>query len=192
MPNPSIRTLLAAGLLAVVSVGCDKPAANDTPAPPPAVPPAPANPPANAEAAPAANAAPPVHQSALEKLTTTMVDKQKAMAENPSMVEIKKNSVEGSDPITAAASGYFAAVSQFTLSAIQHDIELTKLQNDDKYPTFEEYSDILRRNGVKLRGLHKWQVYAYDQKDGKISILEDRQKKKEIYEKAGLEYKDEM
>lgn len=167
--------IFAAGIL----VGCNKPAEKaETPAaPPPAAP-----------VAPAAALNPAPHQSLLEKMTTRLVDKQVALAENPHLVSLKKNELGELNPITYASKAYFSAVSQATVANLQHNIDIMKAANDDKWPSFEAFDTLLKQSGVKLQGLYRWQVYAYDSKDGSISILEDREMKRAEYEKAGLEY----
>jgi hypothetical protein len=176
-----LRSSLAV-LAVALMVGCNKPAEKTESVPlPPQVP-------AAAQAAPAQE---PPHQSILEKMTTKIVDKQKALAENPKLVSLEKNELGELNPLNYATKAYFAGVSTATVAALQHEIDLTKAMNDDKYPTFEEFEQMLKRNNVKLQGLYRWQVYAYDDKTGAISILEDREFKKSEHEKAGLEYKEE-
>ena len=173
--------------LGVVSAGCEKPAAKPENPPVPAAPPsAPAE-----NAAPAPPGAPaenPAKVSLNERLTTTMVDANKAIAENPKLVVKEKNKMEANDPFTYVSKAYFAGVSTYTMAALKHEVELMKNLDDKfQYPTFEQFSEMLKRNNVKLNGLYRWQVYGYDDKEGAIVILEDPDKKKAEYEKAGLD-----
>ncbi|HVJ87675.1 MAG TPA: hypothetical protein VM452_18585 [Caulifigura sp.] len=171
--------------LGVVSTGCEKPAAK------PEKPPVPAAPAENAAPAPAPPAAPaenPAKVSLNERLTTTMVDANKAIAENPKLVVKEKNKMEANDPFTYVSKAYFAGVSTYTMAALKHEVELMKNLDDKfQYPTFEQFSEMLKRNNVKLNGLYRWQVYGYDDKEGAIVILEDQDKKRAEYEKAGLD-----
>lgn len=179
------RTLVVLAALALF--GCNKPAADDSVAPA-----APANPPPPAAGNQAAAPAQPhAHQSILEKMTTKIVDRQKALADNPRLVELEKNVFSATDPITYASKAYFSAVSQVQMAALKQTIDAHKILNDDKLPTFQEFETMLKQAGVKLQGLYRWQVYAYDPTTGEISILEDRDYKRSEYEKAGLEYKDQ-
>jgi len=180
---PKLIALSVIFSLAALS-GCDKPAANDSP------PAGPANPPANAAPADnqaAAPAQPPAHQSILLKMTTTIVDRQEALAKNPKLVELEKNVFSATDPITYASKAYFSAVSQVQMAALKQTIDAHKILNDDKLPTFEEFDKMLKEAGVRLQGLYRWQVYAYDPTTGLISILEDPDQKKAERKKAGLE-----
>jgi hypothetical protein len=172
----------------VAAAGCEKPA--EKPAnPPPA--PAPAAENADQAANPAPPAAPaenPAKQSLNQRLVTTIVDSKKALAENPNLVVKEKNEFKANDPITYVSKGYFSGVSTLTMATLKHEVELMKNLDDNfKYPTFEQFEGMLKRNNVKLNGLYRWQVYGYDSTDGAIVILEDPEKKKAEYEKAGLD-----
>jgi hypothetical protein len=180
--------LATAVLLGMASSGCDKPA--EKPAPPPAAPPAPAE---NAAAAPNEAPAPAPAENAArqglnQRLVTTIVDSRKALAENPNLIVKEKNEFKVSDPITYVSKGYFAGVSTATMAALKHEVELMKnLDDKNQYPSFETFSDMLKRHNIRLNGLYRWQVYGYDSTDGAIVILEDPEKKKAEYEKAGLD-----
>jgi hypothetical protein len=154
----------------------------------------PANPPAAAPAENAAPAAPaaapenPAKQSLNERTVTTIVDARKAMAENPKLILKEKNEFKATDPITYVSKGYFAGVSTATIATLKHEIELMKAMDEkNQYPSFEVFEQSLKKAGVRLNGLYRWQVYGYDQQDGAIVILEDPDKKKAEYEKAGLD-----
>jgi hypothetical protein len=184
------QTALAiAAALGAAASGCEKPAEKAAPAAPQAAAP---NPPAeNAAPAPAPPAAPPenaARQGLNQRLVTTIVDAKKALAENPNLVVKEKNEFKANDPITYVSKGYFAGVSTLTMATLKHEVELMKNLDDNfKYPTFEQFEGMLKRNNVKLNGLYRWQVYGYDSTDGAIVILEDPEKKKAEYEKAGLD-----
>lgn len=102
-----------------------------------------------------------------------LVDRRAFLEEHPNAVELHKNVINAQDPFTAVSQGYFAGVSSLTISAYKHDLELWKnLRSDNSWPHFEEYKKILESHSVKLKGLKKGQVYAYDDQTGEISILE--------------------
>lgn len=167
--------------LGVACSGCEKPVEKPAaPAPPAenaAAPPPPPAPPEN-----------PAKQSLNERLTTTIVDSKKALAENPNLVVKEKNEFKANDPITYVSKGYFAGVSTATMAALKHEVELMKNLDDKfQYPSFEVFSEMLKRHNIRLNGLYRWQVYGYDATDGAIVILEDPDKKKAEYEKAGLD-----
>ncbi|MEZ6056329.1 MAG: hypothetical protein R3C01_06450 [Planctomycetaceae bacterium] len=101
-----------------------------------------------------------------------LVDRNKFLAEHPNAIEIEKNVINASDPFSAASQGYFAAVSSLMVSAYTHDLQLWRELNNQKWPTFAEYQEILQRNNVKFKGLKPGQVYGYDDQQGTITILE--------------------
>lgn len=140
-------------------------------------------------AAPQAQAAVPAAQPPREvafKREAKLVDKNKAMAENPALIEVE-NKINASDPITAISQSYFNAASRIHTVQLKHSVDLMKA-SEDRWPTFEEFEKLLKQHTVELTGLYPWQVYAYDDQTGGISILEDRAEKKRQYEAAGRDY----
>jgi hypothetical protein len=140
---------------------------------------------ASGQAAPVAPAAAPAAPS-FPQDNTQLYDKKKLLAENPALVETE-NHIRATDPLSAAGQAYFAIGSQAQVLALEHSINLYKAEHD-KAPTFADFEGMIRQNGVKLKGLYRWQVYAYDESTGDLSILEDRDMKKQEYEKAGLKF----
>jgi len=121
----------------------------------------------------------------LPKDNTKLVDKKQALTENPALI-VTTNRINATDPVSAAAQGYFAIGSQAQLLNLKHQIDILKADNDNKPPSFAQFNDLLVQNNVKLAGLYRWQVYAYDDEAGDIVILEDHAMKKAEYEKGGL------
>ena len=120
------------------------------------------------------------------KREAKLVDKEKAMAENASLVEVE-NKIDASDPLTAASQSYFNMASRVHVSALKHNVDIMKAMND-RWPTFEEFDGLMKQNNIKLKGLYEWQMYAYDAETGGICILEDRAEKKRRYEASGRDY----
>jgi hypothetical protein len=182
------QTALAiAAVLGVASSGCEKPAEKAAPAAPQAAAP---NPPAENAAAPAAQPAPPPENPAKmtlqQRLETTVVDAKKAIAENPKLKVKEKNEFKAADPITYVSKAYFAGVGTVEMATLKHAVDLYYAEHE-KNPTFEEFSKMMKQSNVRLQGLYRWQVYGYDAEGGSIMILEDPDKKKAEYEKAGLD-----
>ena len=115
---------------------------------------------------------------------TKLVDKKAVLAENPNLVETE-NRINATDPLTAVSQSYFSIGSRAQLMALKHAVDLHKAQYD-KPPTFAEFESMLKSSGAALKGLYRWQVYAYDETTGQIVILEDRAMKKRLYEEQGL------
>lgn len=177
------RILLAS--LAVLACGCIDPAALK----PSAEPVAEDSPPPEA-VTPAQPAAPavvmPQGEAAIPDVEAIIVDKSKALAENPSY-RVTENRIDAGDPLSAVSQSYFALGSRIHLQNFKHNIDIYYAAND-RWPTYEEFIEMFRQFDVKLKHLKPWQVYAYDQTDGTIVIMEDLAEKKRRYEEAGLEY----
>lgn len=163
-------------LLGILFSGCVDPSmlkkkeqAETAPAPAPAPQP-------QVEAAPAAPTFP--------QDSSKLVDKKKALAENPGLVETE-NRVNTMDPLLAVSQSMFAIGSKAEVLALQHNIDIHKAQYD-KPPTFQEFEEMIRSARVQFKGLYRWQVYAYDDSTGEICILEDKAMKKKLYEEQGL------
>ena len=176
--------LLTIGFLASAA-GCNRPA--PTPTPPPAAPAAaPMAPPAQAEAPmPPAPPAPPADPAkAIPNVPAKLVDKNKALAENPKLVDTENKVIIG-DPVSFAGSVYFSAINQVTYASLKQTIDAHKALND-KPPTYDELMAMLKMVNFEFPGLKPWQVYAYDDKDGTVTVLEDPDAKAEAFKKVGL------
>jgi hypothetical protein len=184
------QILLAA--IVLVCCGCLDPSAFQTkpeetaaPAPPPAA----APPAAEPDAAPGVAVQPAAAAqgaNAIPDVEAVIVDKQKAMAEKPGYVETETK-INAGDPLSAATQSYFALGQRVQLLNFKHNIDLYQAANE-RYPTYDEFIEMFRQFDVKMKMLKPWQVYAYDQTDGTMVVLEDREEKKRRYEAAGIEY----
>ena len=134
----------------------------------------------------AANPAPaaPDKSSIIGKTTAKIVDKQKAMAENPELVVVE-NKVSGSDPLSVAASAYISLTSRASALNFQHGLDLFKAMND-RNPTYDELTAMLKQHGIRLTELPPYQMYGYDAESGAIVILEDKADKARRYKEAGI------
>ncbi|HWL09815.1 MAG TPA: hypothetical protein VNQ76_15515 [Planctomicrobium sp.] len=119
---------------------------------------------------------------------TKLVDRKQILAENPNLVEVE-NRINAADPISAATQGYFAIGSKAQLQNLKHGIDLYKAEHE-KFPPFAEFDKMIKEARVDLKGIRRWQVYAYDDTTGELCILEDREYKKREYEKAGVKLED--
>lgn len=160
------------------SAGCDQPKRKVLPQPAPNVQGAPAE---NApDAAPAPN-----QPQGFSQLEWKLVDKRKALEENPALIETE-NHTNASDPFSAAAQSYFTIGSQANILNFRHNLDILKAA-EDRNPTFEEFNTMFKQANVQLKGVYPWQVYAYDDQEGTICILEDRAEKERLYKAQGLE-----
>lgn len=104
-----------------------------------------------------------------------LVEKQTAMEENPNYI-VTVNTIEAGDYFTGVAQGAFAAASQLQTIGLQHFVNLHDAEHGDK-PSLDDVKAYLNNNGLTLKGLYPYQVYAYDEETGVICILEDTAEK---------------
>jgi hypothetical protein len=118
-----------------------------------------------------------------------VVDKQVALAENPRLREVT-NGVNAGDPLTATTQSFFAAGSRVRMTNFQHQVDIMRELND-RYPTFDEFTEMMQVHQVEYKELKPWQMYAYDSSDGTVCILEDPDVKRARYEAIGLPYEED-
>ncbi len=176
------RILLAS--LAVLACGCVDPTAfqkkaeqvQETAAAPPA------------SEIPMQPAQPVAGQPVIPDVEAVIVDKQQVLVEHPDWTETEEK-ITATDPLSAASQSYFSLGQRVHLLNFKHNIDIFHAAND-RWPTYDEMIEMFRQFDVKLKNLKPWQVYAYDQTDGTMVVMEDLAEKKRRYEAAGLEYKE--
>lgn len=122
-----------------------------------------------------------------------IVDRNKALEENPKLVEVV-NDTNAGDPLSAIMQAGHSAMSKLNTSTMEYNAKLQSYINadgaeDPKPISFEEFNAAAKLNSNNVKGLYKWQTYAYDETTGKVTILEDREEKRRIYEASGREFK---
>ncbi len=134
--------------------------------------------------APVQNAeAPPAKKVPLTKQkTSVIIDKNKAMAENPNLAP-KVNKVEGYDPISTSLTGYLAAASQVNVASFQHNIHLVETMEERRL-TFAEMQQYIKEYNMQFNALPDYQFYAYDDQTGEFLILEDSALKEKLHAEA--------
>lgn len=136
--------------------------------------------------APAAEPAPEQPKKVpITKREARLVDRNKAMQENPALIEVE-NKITGSDPLTAVAQSYFTIGSRAQVLNLKHNIDIMHAA-EGRWPTFSEFQQSLKQHNVQLSALYPYQMYAYDDQTGGLVILEDPEEKRRHYEDAGLE-----
>ncbi|MEW4488744.1 hypothetical protein AB1L42_11710 [Thalassoglobus sp. JC818] len=130
------------------------------------------------------------------KLEWKIVDKHKALEENPNLVEVS-NETNAGDYLTAVTQSHFSATSRLNKATMEYNAKLSSFANsiesseDPKPLTFEEFDEQVRLNPNNMKGLYPWQVYAYDETNGTVTILEDREEKKRLHEENGVPYSED-
>lgn len=122
--------------------------------------------------------APKKRPNLLKRKTSEVLDKNKAMAENPNLIEVE-NKITGKDPLTVSLEAYISASSRINVLNFQHQVNLMKAMND-RNPTYQEIVDLIKQTNMQFNALPDYQKFAYDEKEGKFLVLEDPAEKKRI------------
>ncbi len=126
-----------------------------------------------------AKPAPVKRPNLLKRKTSEVLDKHKAMAENPKLIEVE-NKITGKDPLTVSLEGYISASSRINVLNFQHQVDLMRAMNDNRPPTYKEIVELIKQTKMEFNALPDYQKFAYDEKEGKFLILEDPEEKKRI------------
>lgn len=184
-----MRQLVLASLL-VMACGCFDPAAFQKKADEAAAANEAAAPPVAAQ--PNQQAAPPVMmpqgEAGIPDVEAIIVDKQKVAVEHPDWKETEEK-INATDPLSAASQSYFALGQRVHILNFKHNIDVF-YASEGRWPTYDEMIEMFAQFDMKLKHLKPWQVYAYDQSDGTIVVMNNLEEKKRRYEAAGLEFKD--
>lgn len=113
-----------------------------------------------------------------------VVDVKKALVENPNL-KVVENKTGGDDILTFVGSAYVVARSQASMLGFQAWLKQHKIV-EERNPTYDEFIQAMKENGVRFSALYPWQMYGYDAEQGKMVILEDEVMKTEKYKAAGL------
>jgi hypothetical protein len=122
----------------------------------------------------------------LNKTTTKVVDAKKALAENPNLVVVERGDL-GNNYFSQIANARVMVAAQISKLNVQHAMDLHQAEHG-KYPTYEEFMGIMKRDGYRLTEVYAWQTYGYNEDDGSMVLFTDEALKKKIYEEKGLDY----
>lgn len=122
-------------------------------------------------------------KSILQKTTAVVVDAKKAL-ENPEIIVVD-GKIKGVDPFSQAGSAYVSMSSRVSTLGMQQAIKAHKALND-RFPTYDEYMQMMKENRVEFAALPPYKMYGYDAESGNILVLEDKKKKAELYKEAGI------
>lgn len=137
-----------------------------------------------AETQPAGQPAEP-KQVTFGKTDARLVDYAEA-TQNPKVVEVE-NKIDASDPLTASYQSYFTIGSRATILAFKQNLNLQKELNGGNWPSFEQFSADVKKMNIELVPILPWQMFAYNQKNGSIVLLEDKADKIKRYKAKGIE-----
>ena len=135
---------------------------------------------------PQPNATPPAkkpRRTFIGKTTADVIDYKKYRS-NPFIVVVE-NKVQGSDPLTVAATAYVAASSRISALNFKRQLDIIKASNG-RAPTFAEFKKLQKQMRIELAKLPRYQAYAYDESTGGLLVVENKEYKIQIYREAGV------
>jgi hypothetical protein len=122
----------------------------------------------------------------LNKTTTKVVDAKKALAENPNLAIVEPGEL-GNNYLSQLANARVMIPAQVSQMNLKHAMDLHQATNG-KYPSYDEFLEIMKRDGYKLTEVYRWQMYGYNEDDGSVVLFTDEALKKKIYDENGLDY----
>lgn len=114
------------------------------------------------------------------KSTDEVIDYRKAIAENPKLIEVDPKA-KGNDYVSFLASAYVNVRSQVSMLGMEEQLKVIKVV-EERNPSLAEIRKIMKDNGVKFTALPRYRKYAYDEKEGRFTILEDPDMKDAVHE----------
>lgn len=137
---------------------------------------------APAESTPAES---PAEKGVIGKTTNKVVDANKAL-QDPEIVLAEGSTADGIDPFSQAGSVYFSAMARVSTLGMQQAVNMKKAV-EGRWPTYDEYMQIMKENNVEFVKLRSYEMYGYDDKTGKILVLMDKRLHREHLKRAGIE-----
>lgn len=116
--------------------------------------------------------------------TTAKVVNAKVATQDPKVVVVE-NKISGSDPLTQSASAYISMTSRISTLGFEQALKAHKALNGTN-PTYDEFMQMAKENRVEFTMLPPYQMYGYDEDEGKIVVLEDKAEKIRRYKEAGI------
>lgn len=93
-------------------------------------------------------------------------------------IQPRDGKIEGVDPLSQAASGYFTLAAQASTLGLKHQLQQYKAVNG-KSPTYQEFVQMMKDNRIELAKLRWYEIYAYNEDTGTILVLVDTVAKEE-------------
>ena len=144
----------------------------------------PTSPPAQPPAQPPAADTKPAPRKTFVGRTTAQVIDYKLYRTNPFIIVVD-NKVQGSDPLTIAATAYVAATSRASALNFKRQLDIIKASKG-RAPTFAEFQRLQKQLKIELAKLPRYQAYAYDESTGGLLVIENKQFKIQLYRQAGI------
>ena len=141
------------------------------------------NSPTSPPAQPPADTKPAPRKTFVGRTTAQVID-YKLYRTNPFIIVVD-NKVQGSDPLTIAATAYVAATSRASALNFKRQLDIIKASKG-RAPTFAEFQRLQKQLKIELAKLPRYQAYAYDESTGGLLVIENKQFKIQLYRQAGI------
>ncbi|MBI1248568.1 hypothetical protein GC197_12105 [bacterium] len=109
--------------------------------------------------------------------TTDVVVDAKEWLQKPG-IEARDGKIEGVDPFSQSASGYFTLAAKASTLGMQQQIQHYKALNG-KNPSYKEFAQMMRDNRIEFAKLRWYEIYGYNEDTGNILVLVDTVAKEE-------------
>ncbi len=93
-------------------------------------------------------------------------------------IEARDGNIEGVDPFSQAASGYFTLAARASTLGLQQQVQHYRALND-RFPSYQEFMKMMRDNRIEFAKLRWYEIYGYNEDTGKILVLVDTVAKEE-------------
>lgn len=133
------------------------------------------------DAAPAAAKDP---DNIIGKKTKELLDKEKAMAENPDLVVHEVHTL-GNDPLTQYGNANVKAATFLGTIPLKQQVQIVQA-TEGRNPTYAEMVTWMKQYNVELPAMRPYYHYAYDAKTAAVLVLEDKALKAQIYKEKGI------
>ena len=126
-----------------------------------------------------------VNTKTIPEVEARLVEWPKAKQQIPGL-EVVENKVEGSDPISVAASAYVSLAAKAEVNNFKHNLDIAVAANEGRPLSFKEFQELARQCRIQFQNQPAYRYYGYDTKTGGIVVLEDKIEKKRIYDAKGI------
>ncbi len=104
--------------------------------------------------------------------------------EHPETVVVD-GKVEGWDPFSIAGSAYVSMTNKINAMQFESEIKILKAEQG-RPPTYDEFLERVKKYNLKFHDQHPYRLFGYNEKEGTMVMLEDKEIKREIYKKKGI------
>jgi len=117
-------------------------------------------------------------EGVINKTTDEVVNLQEYL-KRPEIQELGNRKIPIADPVTQATSAYMLLAPKAGTLGMQQWVKTFQATNE-RVPTYDEFIAFMKKERIKFPKIRPYELYAYDELTGEISVIEDIEKKNEI------------